>query len=116
MHFEVPSVFTLPQPPLPNNAQTSYSVFESFLLLPLFCLNQRWSLLASCVVFTMTSSKKEVPTKLVLPQWEKNKCVYTACYCEENVWKLCEDISKNNDINDDFCYAIIISNQNKTVL
>lgn len=27
--------------------------------------------------------------------FKKEDCLFTDCYCEENVWKLCESIKKN---------------------
>lgn len=45
------------------------------------------------------------------------ECIFTDCYCEENVWKLIENISEklfsNNSEWDGF--AVIISNENKRV-
>nr|XP_018913211.1 PREDICTED: protein N-terminal glutamine amidohydrolase [Bemisia tabaci] len=40
---------------------------------------------------------------------------YTTCYCEENVWKLCEKVKLNNEAHLDKCYAVFISNPNQTV-
>eukprot|EP01120_Amphizonella_sp_Union-15-10_P015198 TRINITY_DN7754_c0_g1_i5.p1 TRINITY_DN7754_c0_g1~~TRINITY_DN7754_c0_g1_i5.p1 ORF type:complete len:131 (-),score=13.11 TRINITY_DN7754_c0_g1_i5:37-429(-) len=45
---------------------------------------------------------------------KKEKCVYTYCYCEENVWKLAETL-KNNGYELGEVYAVIVSNQNKTI-
>lgn len=49
----------------------------------------------------------------------KSDQTYTSCYCEENVWKLCDKIqnSKNlrNLVEKGNVYAIFISNENKTV-
>nr|XP_006815963.1 PREDICTED: protein N-terminal glutamine amidohydrolase-like isoform X2 [Saccoglossus kowalevskii] len=45
----------------------------------------------------------------------REECIYTSCYCEENVWKLCEHVqSRYPDLIED-CYAVFISNQFKTV-
>lgn len=50
-----------------------------------------------------------------------NKSVqdYTSCYCEENVWKLCEKICHSKNLapllEEESVFAIFISNDNKTV-
>uniref|UniRef100_A0A8C2T1U1 Protein N-terminal glutamine amidohydrolase n=1 Tax=Coturnix japonica TaxID=93934 RepID=A0A8C2T1U1_COTJA len=42
-------------------------------------------------------------------------CVYSSCYCEENVWKLCEYIrSQDRHPVEDF-YAVFISNDRRMV-
>ncbi|XP_063307157.1 protein N-terminal glutamine amidohydrolase [Pelobates fuscus] len=42
-------------------------------------------------------------------------CIYTSCYCEENVWKLCEYIRDHHPhILEEFS-AVFISNLNKTI-
>ncbi|XP_061462060.1 protein N-terminal glutamine amidohydrolase isoform X2 [Rhineura floridana] len=40
-------------------------------------------------------------------------CVYTSCYCEENVWKLCEYIQNQNLCPLEEFYAVFISNDRK---
>nr|XP_034957346.1 protein N-terminal glutamine amidohydrolase-like [Zootoca vivipara] len=42
-------------------------------------------------------------------------CVYTGCYCEENVWKLCEYIRNQNLYPLEEFYAVFISNDRRTV-
>ncbi|KAF5908538.1 protein N-terminal glutamine amidohydrolase [Clarias magur] len=42
-------------------------------------------------------------------------CVYTSCYCEENVWKLCEHIQSQGTCSLDEVYAVFISNENKSI-
>eukprot|EP00112_Aurelia_sp_Birch-Aquarium-sp1_P017856 Seg418.14 transcript_id=Seg418.14/GoldUCD/mRNA.D3Y31 product="Protein N-terminal glutamine amidohydrolase" protein_id=Seg418.14/GoldUCD/D3Y31 len=44
-----------------------------------------------------------------------SSCVYTSCYCEENVWKLCEKIRDEqiNDITE--YYAVFISNATRQI-
>lgn len=46
----------------------------------------------------------------------RDKCIYTKCYCEENVWQLCNIIQKSKD--EEFLsnsYVIFISNDNRTI-
>ncbi|XP_076864838.1 protein N-terminal glutamine amidohydrolase [Brachyhypopomus gauderio] len=45
----------------------------------------------------------------------RNECVYTSCYCEENVWKLCEFVKAQETCPMDEVYAVFISNERKTV-
>eukprot|EP01084_Bolivina_argentea_P226916 383227_1 len=48
-----------------------------------------------------------------IPSWNTNNCVYTSCYCEENVWNLCDKVRKEGrNLNDYF--AIFLSNNNKS--
>ncbi|OWF40932.1 protein N-terminal glutamine amidohydrolase-like isoform X1 [Mizuhopecten yessoensis] len=44
-----------------------------------------------------------------------DKCTYTSCYCEENVWKLCEHVKGNNPDRLAYCYCMFISNENKQI-
>jgi len=42
--------------------------------------------------------------------------IYTSCYCEENIWHLCDKIKKSNiSTENQTPYVIFISNDNKTV-
>jgi len=44
-----------------------------------------------------------------------SNCAYTSFYCEENVWRMCDQISKcQPDILSEY-YAVFISNKNKQV-
>lgn len=49
-----------------------------------------------------------------VPLCDKNEVIYTACYCEENIWKLLEYCVKNKE-NKDELFAVFISNENKTI-
>ncbi|KAG8441615.1 hypothetical protein GDO86_010704 [Hymenochirus boettgeri] len=49
----------------------------------------------------------------VLP--DPRHCPYTSCYCEENVWKLCEYIKDHSARPLDQFSAVFISNENKMV-
>uniref|UniRef100_A0A1L8DA99 Protein N-terminal glutamine amidohydrolase n=1 Tax=Nyssomyia neivai TaxID=330878 RepID=A0A1L8DA99_9DIPT len=43
------------------------------------------------------------------------ECSYVSCYCEENVWKLCEQVKKNNPVELAKSYAVFVSNTGRTV-
>lgn len=45
----------------------------------------------------------------------KEECVYTKCYCEENVWKLCEHVKDHHSSQLGNCYCVFISNKHKTI-
>ncbi|XP_034371871.1 protein N-terminal glutamine amidohydrolase isoform X4 [Arvicanthis niloticus] len=45
----------------------------------------------------------------------RDACVYSSCYCEENIWKLCEYIKTHNQYPLEECYAVFISNEKKMV-
>ncbi|XP_055931162.1 protein N-terminal glutamine amidohydrolase-like isoform X1 [Argiope bruennichi] len=51
--------------------------------------------------------------ELTLPSIDE--CCYTSCYCEENVWKLCEYVKNNQNSFLPACYAVFISNRNQTI-
>ena len=44
---------------------------------------------------------------------------YTSCYCEENVWKLCDKIRNTKNLiylqEEDKAFVVFISNENRTV-
>ncbi|XP_068014707.1 protein N-terminal glutamine amidohydrolase [Melanerpes formicivorus] len=42
-------------------------------------------------------------------------CVYTSCYCEENVWKLCDYIRSQNRYPLEEFYAVFISNDRRMI-
>ncbi|XP_076434984.1 protein N-terminal glutamine amidohydrolase-like [Babylonia areolata] len=42
-------------------------------------------------------------------------CVYTRCYCEENVWKLCDHMKNHSQAELQKCFAVFISNKNKQI-
>ncbi|XP_055345722.1 protein N-terminal glutamine amidohydrolase-like isoform X2 [Paramacrobiotus metropolitanus] len=46
---------------------------------------------------------------------DKVECVYTACYCEENVWKLCDQIRQTFPQELEFCLVIFISNERRCI-
>ncbi|XP_017654834.1 protein N-terminal glutamine amidohydrolase isoform X3 [Nannospalax galili] len=45
----------------------------------------------------------------------RDACVYSSCYCEENIWKLCEYIKMHDQYPLEECYAVFISNEGKMV-
>ncbi|KAM4630779.1 protein N-terminal glutamine amidohydrolase isoform 1-T1 [Polymixia lowei] len=45
----------------------------------------------------------------------RETCVYTSCYCEENVWKLCEFINAERQNLVGEVYAVFISNERRMV-
>jgi len=47
--------------------------------------------------------------------YSKSDFIYTSCYCEENVYKLCELLNEKFSIPLSRIYAVFISNENKQV-
>lgn len=45
----------------------------------------------------------------------RENCTYTSCYCEENVWKLCEFVRTERTTHLEQVFAVFISNKNRTV-
>ncbi|XP_050301232.1 protein N-terminal glutamine amidohydrolase isoform X2 [Anthonomus grandis grandis] len=46
---------------------------------------------------------------------KQGECSYVSCYCEENVYKLAEDVAKKYPNELSKCFVVIISNQSRTV-
>uniref|UniRef100_A0AAR5PV01 Protein N-terminal glutamine amidohydrolase n=1 Tax=Dendroctonus ponderosae TaxID=77166 RepID=A0AAR5PV01_DENPD len=46
---------------------------------------------------------------------KQGDCSYVSCYCEENVYKLGEEVTKAHPNELNKCYAVFISNQSRTV-
>lgn len=46
---------------------------------------------------------------------EKDKCVYTKCYCEENIYMLCKQIDENYPEMLDKFTVVFISNDERKV-
>jgi len=44
-----------------------------------------------------------------------SQCCYSACYCEENVYKLCELVRNNSKGELDKCSAVFVSNKKRVV-
>ncbi|KAM8811087.1 protein N-terminal glutamine amidohydrolase-like [Eudromia elegans] len=42
-------------------------------------------------------------------------CVYSSCYCEENVWKLCEYIRRRDQYPLEEFFAVFISNERRMI-
>ncbi|XP_028819103.1 protein N-terminal glutamine amidohydrolase [Denticeps clupeoides] len=51
--------------------------------------------------------------KMITPPREE--CIYTSCYCEENVWKLCEYVQEQRTCPTEEVYAVFVSNERKTI-
>ncbi|XP_026155818.1 protein N-terminal glutamine amidohydrolase [Mastacembelus armatus] len=45
----------------------------------------------------------------------RENCVYTSCYCEENVWKLCEFVRMERTAQLEQMSVVFISNENRMV-
>ncbi|KAM9838622.1 protein N-terminal glutamine amidohydrolase [Aulostomus maculatus] len=45
----------------------------------------------------------------------REDCVYTSCYCEENVWKLCDFVRSEGTVPLTQVFAVFISNENRMV-
>ncbi|XP_041811788.1 protein N-terminal glutamine amidohydrolase [Chelmon rostratus] len=45
----------------------------------------------------------------------REDCVYTSCYCEENVWKLCEFVRTERTALLEELFVIFISNENRMI-
>lgn len=56
---------------------------------------------------------ERMDTEVIIPS--KDNCIYTSCYCEENVWKLCEYILHHKEDEISKYYVVFISNANQTV-
>lgn len=58
----------------------------------------------------------ECPKKSLINLFPKQgDCSYVSCYCEENVYKLCENVNGHNPVELSKCYAVFISNSSRTV-
>lgn len=44
-----------------------------------------------------------------------SNCVYTSCYCEENVWQLCQQVQKDSNTELIECFVVFISNKRRSV-
>lgn len=47
-------------------------------------------------------------------QVDRHDCLYTSCYCEENVWLLIDKLLSSGAVLGTF-YAVFVSNQGKQV-
>lgn len=65
--------------------------------------------------FDVCESANAVAVKSKAKCLEYSSCVYTSCYCEENVWKLCHQIKVNNPQTLDEYYVVFISNKKRQV-
>ncbi|KFM71476.1 Protein N-terminal glutamine amidohydrolase, partial [Stegodyphus mimosarum] len=71
------------------------------------------------MMFTFKTNRKtgdlemNILNELSLPPLKD--CCYTSCYCEENVWKICDYVRNNQKHLLPACYAVFISNRNESV-
>ncbi|CAB3256476.1 unnamed protein product [Arctia plantaginis] len=64
----------------------------------------------------LSSNENNKRSKSLLPLFPKrDECSHVSCYCEENVWKLCQDISLRFPEELVRCYVVFISNPCRTV-
>uniref|UniRef100_A0ABD2WRS9 Protein N-terminal glutamine amidohydrolase n=1 Tax=Trichogramma kaykai TaxID=54128 RepID=A0ABD2WRS9_9HYME len=55
-------------------------------------------------------------TKPLIPLFSKRTdCIYTSCFCEENVWKLCQEVATKHGSELQHCYVAFISNPGRSV-
>ncbi|XP_060596139.1 protein N-terminal glutamine amidohydrolase-like [Ruditapes philippinarum] len=45
----------------------------------------------------------------------KKDCVYTSCYCEENVWKLANEVKEKHSKELGNCFCVFISNESQSI-
>ncbi|XP_012673954.1 protein N-terminal glutamine amidohydrolase isoform X2 [Clupea harengus] len=60
-------------------------------------------------------NKQDLSFEYVIITPSKEDCVYTSCYCEENIWKLCEYIKAQPQHCIQDVYAVFISNERRMV-
>ncbi|XP_018980764.2 protein N-terminal glutamine amidohydrolase isoform X1 [Cyprinus carpio] len=60
-------------------------------------------------------NEQSVPSEYIIITPSRNQCVYTSCYCEENIWKLCEHVKDQGTCSLDEVYAVFISNERKMI-
>jgi hypothetical protein len=56
-----------------------------------------------------------VSTSVGLEQLSKQQCIYTACYCEENVYHLLQHLIEAGGRPAESLFAVFISNTHETV-
>ncbi|XP_053322451.1 protein N-terminal glutamine amidohydrolase [Spea bombifrons] len=61
----------------------------------------------------MAAMERTLPPSPVLP--EREACTYTSCYCEENVWKLCEFVRDLHPQHLEEVYAVFLSNNSRAI-
>ncbi|XP_048084884.1 protein N-terminal glutamine amidohydrolase isoform X1 [Alosa alosa] len=60
-------------------------------------------------------NKLDLSLEYVIITPPREECVYTSCYCEENIWKLCEHIKAQHQHCIQDVYAVFISNERRMV-
>jgi protein N-terminal glutamine amidohydrolase len=61
----------------------------------------------------MAAEQKKTPLVAVLPA--AAVCPYSSCYCEENVWKLCNLVRQNHPSELSRCHVVFVSNESRMV-
>ncbi|KAK9752504.1 N-terminal glutamine amidase [Popillia japonica] len=62
------------------------------------------------------SGNNENPKKLLINLLPKQgDCSYVSCYCEENVYKLCQEVMSKHSTEVSKCFVVFISNHSRTV-
>nr|XP_054751440.1 protein N-terminal glutamine amidohydrolase-like [Lytechinus pictus] len=61
---------------------------------------------------SIMSTSETVPLSILPPLAD---CYYCYCFCEENIWKLCESVKKNFPNELSRTYAVFISNKERKV-
>ncbi|KAB0805620.1 hypothetical protein PPYR_02590 [Photinus pyralis] len=71
---------------------------------------------SECKAEVINDSNFEYKKQSIINLFSKQgDCSYVSCYCEENVYKLCQDVNKRNPNEVTKCYVAFISNLSRTV-
>lgn len=71
---------------------------------------------SECKAEVINDSNFQNPKKCIINLFSKQgDCSYVSCYCEENVYKLCQDVNIRNPNEVTKCYVAFISNLSRTV-
>ncbi|XP_057684520.1 protein N-terminal glutamine amidohydrolase isoform X2 [Corythoichthys intestinalis] len=62
---------------------------------------------------SLSSAGSNMTEDRITPAQEE--CQYSSCYCEENVWKLCDFVRREGSAPLPEVFAVFISNDNRTV-
>jgi hypothetical protein len=69
---------------------------------------------AFCAPWQMLSSVVDA-TQVASDTVRRDECTYTSCYCEENVYKLCERLTEKGKVSIDELHVVFLSNPAKKV-
>ncbi|XP_025835216.1 protein N-terminal glutamine amidohydrolase [Agrilus planipennis] len=68
------------------------------------------------IIHRCNSEGSENSKKILINLFPKQAdCSYVSCYCEENVYKLCQDVKNKHPSELQNCYVVFISNASRTV-